>query len=191
MADPDDSEPTPDASDLTSSDSPAPEGAAAVSGRRQIDKRREGSSVFTAAVAALAIIAIAISAWAVLRPASVSGYNNAQRADSKAQVCSAFDTVRRGISRNTNLQLPPGDAAASLGGAANARISLYDGGQYLLARLRPATPTELADTVRGFANSLMDIAAATTAGALDTDPDQATRLAGVNAANAKIGQLCG
>jgi hypothetical protein len=34
----------------------------------------------------------------------------------------------------------------------NARISLYDGGQYLLARLDPATPPELADAVKKFAN---------------------------------------
>jgi hypothetical protein len=145
----------------------------------------------TAAVAALAVTAVAISAWAVLRPASGSGYNDAQRADAKAQVCTAFDTVRRGISRNTSLQVPPNDAAASLGAAANARISLYDGGQYLLARLGPATPMELADTVHGFAEQLMDLGSAATSGALDSDPDQAARLSSVNAADAKVGQLCG
>ena len=98
--------------------------------------------------------------------------------------------VQRRISRNTNLQVPDGDIAGSVAAAANARVSLYDGGQYLLARLAPATPTELADAVRGFANSLMDIGAATTAGALDSDPDQAAWLGKVDAANAKIGQLC-
>jgi hypothetical protein len=190
MPDPDDSEPTPDASELASDDSPRAEATASVSGRRRIDRGRDRKSLLTAAVAVLAVIAVATSAWAVLRPASGAGYDDAQKADAKAQVCSAFDTVRRGISRNTNLQVPSGDVAASLGAAANARISLYDGGQYLLARLGPATPTELADTVRGFANSLLDIGSATVAGALDSDPDQATRLAGVNAANAKIGQIC-
>jgi hypothetical protein len=97
--------------------------------------------------------------------------------------------VQRRISRNTNLQVPDGDIAGSLAAAANARVSLYDGGQYLLARLAPATPTELEDAVR-FANSLMDIGAATTAGAMDSDPDQDTQLGKVDAANAKIGQLC-
>jgi hypothetical protein len=191
MPDPDDSEPTPDAADLTSEDSPSSEATASPSGRRRIDRRRGRCAPLTAAVAVLALAAVAVSAWAVLRPATGSQYNDAQRADAKAQVCWAFDTVRRGISRNTNLQVPPGDVAASLGAAANARIALYDGGQYLLARLGPATPTELAATVRGFANSLMDIGSATVAGALDSDPDQATRLSSVNEANAKVGELCG
>ena len=74
--------------------------------------------------------------------------------------------------------------------AANARISLYVGGLYLLDRLDPATPKELADEVRGFANLLTDIGAAATAGALDSDPDQAARLRERDAANTKLGELC-
>ena len=48
--------------------------------------------------------------------------------------------------------------------AANARLSLYDGGQYLLARLDPATLPELSDAVKKFSNLLMDIGASATAG---------------------------
>jgi hypothetical protein len=104
----------------------------------------------------------------------------------------AFNTVRQGVSRNTNLQVPGGEAdvAGTLAVAANARISLYDGGQYLLARLAPATPPELADAVRGFANGLMDIGAAATAGTPNTEPEQAKWLADADAANTTIGQLC-
>ena len=74
--------------------------------------------------------------------------------------------------------------------AANARLSAYVGGLYLLDRLDPATPTELADEVRGFANLLTDIGATATAGASDSDPDQAARLKSADAANTKLGEVC-
>ena len=54
--------------------------------------------------------------------------------------------------------------------AANARVALYDGGQYLLARLQPDTPPELADAIRKFANNLMDIGARSTSGIPNSDP---------------------
>jgi len=152
--------------------------------------------ILIAGVAVLAVVAIALSVWALLRPAAGSenaaNYSDAQRMEAKSQICVAFAMVRQGVSRNTNLQVPggEGDIAGALGVAANARISLYDGGQYLMARLAPATPTELADTERAFANGLMDIGAAATAGAQNTDPEQSKRLTDADAAATKIGQLC-
>ena len=103
-----------------------------------------------------------------------------------------MDFVRRGVSLNTNLEPPggPGDVTGSMAVAANARVSLYDGGQYLLANLDPATPVDLADAVRAFANNLMDIGAAATAGAQNSDPDQAARLRDADAANATVTELC-
>lgn len=141
----------------------------------------------------MAIVAIALAVWALLRGSNAAPtYSDAQRADAKAKVCAVFKTVRDGVSINTHLQAPGGDAdvVGRLGVAANARISLYDGGQYLLARLDPATPTELADTVREFANGLMDIGAASTAAIPDSDPEQAKRLNAADAAGNKIGKLC-
>jgi hypothetical protein len=78
----------------------------------------------------------------------------------------------------------------SLAVAANARVALYDGGQYLLSKLDSATPEELADAVRNFANDLMDIGAAATAGAQNSEPEQAARLKQADASNATITQLC-
>jgi len=80
--------------------------------------------------------------------------------------------------------------AAGLAAAVHARISLYDGGQYPFARWGRATPTELADSVRDFADSLMGLGSAANAGALDSALEPTARLAGVDAANAKIGQRC-
>ena len=48
----------------------------------------------------------------------------------------------------------------------------------------------MSDAVRGFANGLMDIGAAATAGAQNTDPEQAKRLSDADAASTRIGQLC-
>ena len=97
-----------------------------------------------------------------------------------------------GVNLNTSLSVPGGqdDAAGTLAVAANARLSAYVGGLYLLDRLDPATPTELTDSIRGFANLLTDIGAAATAGAADSDPDQAVRLKDADAANTKLRELC-
>ncbi|CAN5439815.1 hypothetical protein BH09ACT8_BH09ACT8_00440 [soil metagenome] len=151
-------------------------------------------------VAVIAVVACGLAAWALLRPAPNSSATNAssvtytdtQRTDSKAKICAAFNTVRIGVSQNTNLTPPggPADVTGALAVAANARLSLYDGGQYLLARLDPATAPELADPIRSFGNTLMDIGAAATAGAQNTDPQQADRLKAADAANTTITNLC-
>ncbi len=93
---------------------------------------------------------------------------------------------------NTNLEPPggPEDVTGAMAVAANARLALYDGGQYLLARLEPGTPPELADAIRKFANNLMDIGARSTSGIPNSDPDQAGRLKEADAANATITDLC-
>jgi hypothetical protein len=145
----------------------------------------------------VAIAAAALSGWLLIRlaqegPPSSPNYTGAQRAEAKQKICTATDLVRKGVSLNTNLQPPggPEDIAGTLAVAANARISLYDGGQYLLARLDPATPPELADAVKRFANLLMDIGAGATAGAQNSQPEQAARLKDADATNGTITELC-
>jgi len=145
----------------------------------------------------LAVAAVGLSGWTLYRlsqtgTSSAPRYTDAERADAKRQVCAAADLVRRGVSLNTNLQPAggPDDVTGILAVAANARISLSDGGQYLLARLDPATPADLADAVKKFANGLMDIGAAATAGAQNSQPDQAARLRDAGAANTTIADLC-
>jgi hypothetical protein len=145
----------------------------------------------------LAVAAVGLSGWTLYRlsqtgTASAPRFTGAERADAKQKVCAAADLVRRGVSLNTNLQPAggPEDVTGILAVAANARISLSEGGQYLLARLDPATSPELADAVKKFANGLMDIGAAATAGAQNSQPDQAARLRNADAANVTIGDLC-
>lgn len=146
--------------------------------------------LYTALVVALLSLGIAV--FALLRPAAEPEYTDAQRSDAKAAICGAFETVRTGVATNTNLTPPGGsdDISGALAVAANARVALFDGGQYLLARLDPATPTELATEIRNFGNHLMDIGAAATAGVPNTDPVQEGRLKDAEAASTAISGLC-
>jgi hypothetical protein len=145
---------------------------------------------------AVALLALALSVWAVVRASSGGSqepsYSAEQQADAKQKICAATNLVREGVSLNTNLKPAggPRDVNGTLAVAANARVSLYSGGQYLLARLDPATPPELADAVRKFANTLVDIGAASTAGAQNSEPDQAARLREVDSLNVTITELC-
>lgn len=154
--------------------------------------RRGGAIAVVALVMSLA--ALGLATWTVLRPTGTptQSYSEGQRNDAKSRACAAADTVRKGVSLNTNLQSPggEGDVTGSLAVAANARLALSNGGLYLIARLDPATPSEVADAVRTFANSLMDIGAAATAGIPNTDPAQAARLRDADTANAKVADLC-
>jgi hypothetical protein len=153
--------------------------------------RRAGALTYIALIVAVA--ALAVAGWTLYRSEySKPSYSDTARAEAKAKVCTAMDLVRRGVSLNTNLQPAggPEDVTGSMAVAANSRVALYDGGQYLLAKLDPAAPADLAEAVRKFANNLMDIGAASTAGAQNTDPDQATRLRDAEAANATVTELC-
>jgi hypothetical protein len=156
---------------------------------------RSGVLVIVAIVVAVA--ALGLSGWLLFRLAedgmpNSPNYTGAQRSDAQQKICSAADVVRKGVSLNTNLQPPggPEDVTGTLAVAANARISLYDGGQYLLARLDPATPPQLSDAVKKFANLLMDIGADATAGAQNSQPEQAARLKQADDANNSIAQMC-
>jgi hypothetical protein len=142
----------------------------------------------------LALAAVVLAGWTLYRVdfAKEGGYDAIQRADAKVKICTAMDVVRKGVSLNTNLAPAggPGDVTGSQAVAANARVSLYDGGQYLIARLDPATPDDLANKVRDFANNLMDIGANATAGSTNEDPEQAKRLKDADADNTAITELC-
>jgi len=150
--------------------------------------------ILLAVTLVVALAAAVLSGWLLIRTTreDTPNYSDAQRSDAKKQICAATDVVRKGVSLNTNLQPPggPEDVTGSLAVAANARVSLYDGGQYLLARLDPATPPDLADAVKDFAKLLMVIGANATAGAQNAQPEQAARLKEADAANAKLKELC-
>ena len=153
-----------------------------------------------AIIGAVALLALGLAIWALLRPtseapavtAATPTYTDAQQAAAKSKICAAHGLVRVGVNVNTNLQPPggPDDTVGALAAAANARVALGGGGQYLLANLDPATPQPVADAVRPFALKLMDIGAAATAGISNADPQQAARLQEADAMNTEIDNLC-
>jgi hypothetical protein len=144
----------------------------------------------------VALVAAGLAAWALFKGPTTSEsaqvYTGTSTDDPKGSICDAYGVVRNGVQINTNLQPPggPEDVTGSMAVAANARLALYDGGQYLLARLQPDTPQDLADAVRKFANNLMDIGARSTSGIPNSEPSQAARLKEADEANAKITELC-
>ncbi|MFA4080941.1 hypothetical protein ONA92_04430 [Mycobacteroides salmoniphilum] len=139
---------------------------------------------------AVAVTALALTLWRGQAPADES-YTAAQRADAKAQACANAALVRNAVMLNTNRALPENaGTVGTVATAANARIALFNGGQYLLARLTPATPPDLAASIRDFGNALMDVGAAAIAETPNTDPSQAQRLSKADELSKRIVDLC-
>jgi len=141
----------------------------------------------------VAFLSLGVSGFALVRSFDREpDYTDEQRATATSKICTAFDTVRTGVATNTNTTPPGGadDITGALAVAANARLALSDGGLYLLARLEPATPDDLATAVRSFADALLDVGAAATAGVPNTDPEQTRRLAAAEQAAAAVSDRC-
>lgn len=145
-------------------------------------------AAFACVVAAAALVVAVFTWW---QSGRATEYTVEQQAAAKDTACAAYGTVRTGVATNTNLATSDGDVTGALAAAANARVSLIGGGQYVLARLGPATPAELAEPLQEFGDVLMDFGAAATAGALNTDPAQAARLQQIEALNGTLQGLCG
>ena len=146
----------------------------------------------------VAVIAIAVGVWALVRSQAEPAVNSQQSQqpgsaqtsdDAKGRVCAAFDIVRKAVSIQTNVDLGP-DPVAREAVAANARLATLGGGDYLLSRLDPATPPELADAVRKFANNLQDIGMSQLVGVLNTDPALGAKLSEAQGASEQIAGMC-
>jgi hypothetical protein len=141
----------------------------------------------------LAVVAVALSIWSLTSALSNSSGNSSATAklsgDPKARVCSAFNTVAAAVRLETNLDLGP-DPVAQTAVAGNARLALMGGGQYLLNQLDGATPRELADPIRSFANQLQDIGMFALAGVPNNEPQQATRMTEADVTRKQISDAC-
>jgi hypothetical protein len=145
----------------------------------------------------LAFVALGVSGWLTLHPgtftsASGQSFSDEERAQAKAKACKAYDVVSAGVFQNTNRKSPgaPDDISAGMVVVANAKVALFDGGQYVKARIEPATPDDLAAAMRRFGDALMYIGAAANAGVLDTDPAQTARFKDADGVNSQIKGLC-
>lgn len=124
---------------------------------------RRSPQLLVIASLAIALIALGVAIGSWLRPTSDSkpspapsppSFTDKQVVDAKTKVCATYDKVHQGVLANTG-RSGGSDPLALLGVAANARIALYDGGQYLIKTLaeQPATPSDLATAVRQLVDS--------------------------------------
>jgi hypothetical protein len=144
----------------------------------------------TIVAALIAIVALTVAVWALLRPANSPASPTAQQiADAKGRACVAYTTVRTAVALQTQVEPSP-DPAAAQAVAANARLAMAVGGDYLLSHLDPAVPPQLAELLRSLAADLQDLTINALAGVGDTDPGQVARLHDVEAKSAKIVEQC-
>jgi hypothetical protein len=137
----------------------------------------------------VALIAVGLAMWSLVKAPSETAPTAQQTGDAKTRVCTAFDTVTKAVYMQTHADLGP-DPVAMQAVAGNARLALFGGGQYLLSSLSPDTPSELADDVRSFGNTLSEIGMNALAGVTNDDPAQNTRLQDGQAISTKISALC-
>lgn len=144
-----------------------------------------------AATALLAIAALACGVAGWFLPSSGASYSADQTAQAKKQICAEAKTVNRAVVTNTH-RANPGqkDPTGSLAIAANARLALYGGGDYLEDRLAklPATSSELADAVNAMAGTLQQLGIAYLADA-GNDTLQPLRNA-LTAQTEQVNKLC-
>jgi hypothetical protein len=144
---------------------------------------------------ALAVISIGIAIWALVQGKVQKNQSNTaaptsqQTADAKGRACTAYNTVRAAVSLQTHADLG-NDPVAVDAVAANARLAMSVGASYLLDRLDPATPANLAAAIRSFAGDLQDISMYAQTGMGNEDPAQAARLRDGDTANAHVAELC-
>ncbi len=165
---------------------------------KDTDTTSEAGSVSVPQIIAIAAVVIGLIAagiggyalYAVKHQAKT--YTQAEQDTAKIALCDAVKAVSKGIAINTNLAVPggPDDTTGALAVAANARLALISGGQYLLNKIDPAVPTELATVTRKYANTLLDIGAAATAGDQTDDPQQKVRLDDAGADSKQINDIC-
>jgi hypothetical protein len=142
----------------------------------------------------VAAIALGVAVWALVWPPhhesqTAAAPTSQQTADAKARACTAFTTVRTAVSLQTHADLGQ-DPVAVEAVAAASRLAMSGGATYLLAHLDPATPADLAATIRDFADDLQDISMYGQAGNGASEPAQADRLKAGEANSKKIADLC-
>lgn len=147
-------------------------------------------------VIALAAIGLAIGCWfrpppsVKTPPASAApAHTEQQNADGKQAVCAAYEKVRQAVSVNTG-RSGGDDPTAIMAVAANARIALYDGGDYLLKVLdeNAATPADLTKAVRTLVSAYQQMAIDYLASA--PDPEEQSSRDAVEKANGTVYGIC-
>lgn len=141
--------------------------------------------------AVISLIAAGLAAWALVKAsaANTASVVPGDGVNPKATVCTAFEKVVTAVSLQTHTDLGP-EPVPQLAVAANARLALLGGGQYLLSRIPDGAPKELAGAVRSFAANIEEVGMNYLAGKPDNDQAQVNLQADSQAQSAKIIELC-
>jgi hypothetical protein len=158
-------------------------------------KRRLRWPLFALVIALVVIGGVAIGAWFrplpdnKSLPAPPRAYTDQEVADAKTTVCAAYTKVHQAVLVNTG-RSGGSDPTAQLAVAANARMALYDGGEYLLTKLteEPATPPDLAKATRELVSAYHQLAIDYMAEA--PDPEKESSGNAVSKAGAAVYQMC-
>ena len=134
----------------------------------------------------LGAVGTMLSLWAI-KSASDNAPGVTLTGDSKARVCSAFDSVSKAVKLQTNGGPEPLPAPLA---ATNARQALLAGGDYLLQQLDAKTPKELADAVTAFSNDLQSLGMNYLGGAVSTDQVQKDLIARADTGLNSVADLC-
>lgn len=169
-------------------------------------KVTRNSSPLTPITLVIALIAVGLAVWALLRsPESPSTEGPAGQAtegplpgeaiegalpgDAKQRVCDAAQVVTVAVQLQTNTDLGSEPAAVEAV-AANARLAMLGGGEYLLSQIEPGTPAELADAARSFGTTLRVIGINALAGMPNSNPAQDTRLREAEKTRDMLAKIC-
>jgi hypothetical protein len=145
---------------------------------------------------ALIALSVAISSWfrplpdnKPAPPTPTATFSTQQVADAKGKVCAAYDRIHHAVLANTG-RSGGTDPALLLGVAANARLALYDGGQYLTKTLvqQPATPADLSAAVRSLIDAYQELAVNYMAEASDAEIQSSFQT--LENAGSKVSGMC-
>ncbi len=146
----------------------------------------------TLGTALIAVVALGVAVWALLRPPSDTpppSPTSEQVAEAKGSACAAYNTVRAAVALQTRADVGT-DPVAAQAVAANARLAMAVGSQHLLDNLSPEVPPELAGLLRSVAMDLQSLTINALTGAADNEASQLARLQALEANSVKIVELC-
>lgn len=125
---------------------------------------------------------------AVVEETATPNYSEQQVGEARAAVCATYAKVHQAVLINTGRAGE--EPAEVLAIAANARVALYDGGLYLLAKLdqAPAAPADLTNAVRALAGAYQQLAIDYLAEV--PEPEQQASLQAVDGTNAQVFGMC-
>lgn len=142
----------------------------------------------------LSLLAVGASVWSLFKPAPTpeatpTVFTAAAVDNPKGAACDAAALVANGVMRQSQVNLGPEPAALETV-AANTRLAMAGGADYLRTTVPSNTPAELAEPIATLAKQLQDAAQHFFVGQTSSDPQQAARLEAAGETTKKIAELC-